>query len=104
MHDVTEIRLERRATLAFWQPRTPVGELVPEWRRQCTLGTVLVEMFKNRRVSSFRDGVGDDAGVKKICERQRDTLRPAALSRVDAAKSSSTPISRSECVSRNFLS
>lgn len=42
LHDVPEIRLERGATLAFWQPTTPVGELVPDWRRNCALGTVLV--------------------------------------------------------------
>lgn len=41
VHDVAEIRLERRATLAFWQPPTPVGELVPDWRRNCAVGTVL---------------------------------------------------------------
>jgi hypothetical protein len=42
VHDVMEIGLERSAALAFWQPPTPVGELVPDWRRNCALGTVLV--------------------------------------------------------------
>jgi hypothetical protein len=42
VHDVMEISLERGAALALWQPPTPVGELVPDWRRNCALGTALV--------------------------------------------------------------
>jgi hypothetical protein len=42
VHDVMEIDLKCSAALAFWQPPTPVGELVPDWRRNCALGTVLV--------------------------------------------------------------
>ena len=41
VHDVMEIGLERSAALACRQPPTPVGELVPDWRRNCALGTVL---------------------------------------------------------------
>lgn len=102
-HDVTEIRFERVAALAFGKPATTIGEFVPDGRRKCALGTVLVQTFKNRRVRPLGDRDRDDACVEKICERQRDTLRPVVLSRVEAAKSSSTPISRSECLSRNFL-
>ena len=40
--DIMEISLERGAALALWQPATPVGELVPDWRRNRALGAVLV--------------------------------------------------------------
>ena len=41
-HDVTEISVERVAARAFWKPATTIGELVPDGRRNCALGTVLV--------------------------------------------------------------
>ena len=41
-HDVAEIRLERRAALAFRQSPTSIGELVPDWRRNYAFGAVLV--------------------------------------------------------------
>jgi hypothetical protein len=41
-HDVTEIRFERVAALAFGKPATTTGELVPDGRRNGALGTVLV--------------------------------------------------------------
>ena len=41
-HDVTEIRFERVAALAFGKPATTIGELVPDGRRNGALGTVLV--------------------------------------------------------------
>ncbi len=103
LNDVPEISVERGAALAFRQPSTPERELVPDWRSDCALRTVLVETLKNRRVRSLRDRGRDDARVEKICERQRDTFRPVVLSRVEAAKSRSMPTSRRECVSRNFL-
>ena len=103
VHDVTEIGFERGPAPAFWQPPTPIRELVPDWRRNCALGTTLVQTLKNRRVRSLRDRGRNDARVQKISGRHRDTLRPVVLSRVEAAKSSSTPISSRECFSRNFL-
>jgi hypothetical protein len=102
VHDVMEIGLERGAALALWQPPTAVDELMPDWRGDCALRTVLVETLKNRRVWSLRDRDRDDACVEKICERQRSTLRPVVLARAELAKSSSTPISRREWLSRNF--
>lgn len=103
VHDVPEIGLKRGAALAFWKPPTPIGKLVPHRRRNCALGTVLVETLENCRVRCLRYGRGNDASVEKIRESQRDTFRPVVLSRVEPAKSSSTPISRRECVLRNFL-
>ncbi len=42
VHNVTEIRLNGGATPALRQPATPVGELVPDGRRNRALGTMLV--------------------------------------------------------------
>ena len=103
VHDVTKIRLERGAPLAFWQSPTPIRQLVPDRRRNCALRAVLVETLENRRSRSLRYGRGNNARVEKIREFQRDTFRPVVLSRVEPAKSSSTPISRRECVLRNSL-
>ena len=102
-NDVPEIGLERRAALPFGKTPTPTGELVPDRGRNCAFGTVLVQALENRPVRSLGDRGRDDARVEKICERQKDTVRPAVLSRAEAAKSSSTPTSRSEWVLRNFL-
>ena len=41
VHHVIEISLERSAALSLWQPPTPVGEFMPDRRRNCGLGTVL---------------------------------------------------------------
>jgi hypothetical protein len=102
-HDVTEKRVEGVAALALGKPAAAIGELVPDGRRNRALETVFNQTFKNRRVRPLGDRDRDDAGVEKICERQSDTLRPVVRSRVAPAKSSSTPISRSECFSRNLL-
>jgi hypothetical protein len=102
-HDVAEIRLERRAALAFRQSPTSIGEFVPDWRCNGALRTALVQTLKNRCVRCLRDRGRHDTCVEKICEIQRDTLRPVVRSRVEAAKSSSTPMSRREWLLRNFL-
>ena len=102
-HDVMEIHLQRGPASPSWQPATPVGELVPDWRRNGALRSVLVQTGKNRRVRSFRDRGRDDWCVQKIRERHSDTLRPVVLSRVEAVKFSSMPISLREYFSRNRL-
>jgi hypothetical protein len=101
LHDVTEIRFERGPALSLGQASTAIREFVPDWRRNRALRTALVQMFKNHAIGSFGDRGRNDAGVEEITERHRDTLRPVVLSRVETAKSSSTPISFTECRSRN---
>lgn len=103
VYDVVKIRLESGSALALGQPTAAVRELVPHRCRDGALMTVLVEPFDNLRVGNLGDGRGHDARVQKISKRQRETLRPRLLSRVDGTKSSSSPISSSECIVRKFL-
>ena len=103
LDDVTEVGFERGPAFSLGQPSTTIRELVPDWRRNRALRTTLVQMLNNRAIGSRGDRGGHDAGVEEIAERHRETLRPVDLSRVETAKSSSTPMSSREYRSRNRL-
>ena len=95
---------EGRPALPSGQPSATVGQLMPDWRRDRAFRTVLVQTRENGRMRPLRDWGRYDTCVEKVTERHTRTLRPVVLSRVEAAKSLSTPIASSECCSTNFLS
>lgn len=100
--DILQVRLERRPSLAARQPATPIRQLVPDRRGDRTFKTIVFEALEDTRVGFLRDRCGDDARIEKILDRHSVTLRPAVLSRTDAAKSVSTPTSSREYFFKNL--
>lgn len=65
--------------------------------------SVLLKPLQDLRVRALLHGRGDDARVEKIPKRHRETSRPMRFSRMEAAKSFSTPTSSSEYFLRKVL-
>src|SRR5579871_2475032 len=74
VHDIAEILLQRRAPFSLWKPPTPVGQFVPDRRRDRALWTERVQTLENGGVRRLQHGRRDDARVEKIDELQTDTF------------------------------
>ena len=101
--NIPQVSFESSPSLALRQPATTVRQLVPNGRGDRTLWAILVQTLEDSGIGSFRDGRRDDVGIQEVPDRHNDTLRPVVLSRVEAAKSPSTPISSREYFFKNLL-
>ena len=101
--DIPQVSFESSPSLTLRQPATTVGQLVPHGRGDRTLGAILVQTLEDLGIGSFRDGRRDDVRIQEVPDRQNDTFRPVVLSRVETAKSPSTPTSSREYFFRNLL-
>ena len=101
--DILQVSFESSPSPALRQPATTVRQFVPDGCGDRTLGAMLVQTLEDLGIGSFRDGRRDDVRIQQVADRHKDTLRPVVLSRVETAKSLSTPISAREYFFRNLL-
>ena len=101
--DIPQVSFESCPSLTLRQPATTVRQLVPNGRGNRTLGAILVQALEDLGIGPFRDGRRDDVSIQEVPDRQNDTFRPVVLSRVETAKSPSTPIPSRECFFKNLL-
>ena len=99
LHDIMKIVFDGIAAFSSGEPPAAVYELVPHRRRNGAFMSVLVEPPEDVSIGGLGGWRGDDARVEQVPKRHKETFRPVPLSRMDAAKSSSRPISSSEYVS-----
>ena len=73
-HDLAEIGFKCCAPLAVWQPAAAIRELVPDRRRNCALGAVLVSPVQGsaraRRLTIVESGVLE-TGVERMLVSRR---------------------------------
>src|SRR5687767_3709396 len=102
LDDVAKIGFQRVLAPACGQAAPSERELMPDRRRDGAHFAVRFEPPNDLRMGNFRRRRGNDAGVQEVAQRHSETLRPAPLSRSEAAKSSSSPTSSSACLSRKL--